>query len=829
MRPQFRFTLTHQTLGSEVISEPEGWKNLQINLERDMTYHSLVENYEIPLTFYGNNGEVDGGYDYLDQVIAIGKDEEVEILIEIRFWNDDYETYFEGQLDISEYKRIDFRKLQIPIIRNNLWARFMSRRSTPVTIGASTSLDGGALTAPSPTTLTLPGQAVRQEFERQTDYNDANEGLFEYSSAAGGTTNYLIWGNAYNILDEISERFEYGTQISSEVPTDVYKYIWKVDYAGPYRLQAGIRYYFVLSASRTYTITWYYRIRSEGALGTETQIGSNQSGTATSWADDGVRTLDVTLNLNAGDEIYIYGKLELDSAVGTVTYFPDYDSDLGSPFDPIYTSLSLTADTIYEDTTAEVFQIGQVANSILTQITSINNVLQSDYLEETDECGYEFALTKGLQVRGYTFAEKPFQISFDDWWRGADPLFNLGLGYEETGNSPLDEVIRIEPKEHFYQIDSVLTLTGVNNIEVELDKSLLYNKIEVGFEQWEAEAFSGLDDPQTRRSYRTRFKVFGESLSLLSSFYAASIGIEQTRRNRKEEGRDWRLDEEVMIIATQADFTEVELFDSGVSGLLNSDTRYNVRLTPAQSLSRWLVTLSGQLYEYDDEYFYYSKGEGNVGMSWGGDGCDSASDEDADIEVPKTHLFLPIIYSFIHSLTWEEYKLIRANKNKSITVSWVDKDGVTQSIDAFIKKLLYSVNESKAQWQVWPVIETAQPYSLELEIHEAVPGTCTWDCEFTDSVTTETLSATDDGAVDTFSLVYDSVGDLEIYVYKTSNIGISQGSGQIQVWVDGVMDANNPTFSNLQNVGSGSGFTINLTGLNGGELIEVRVYEGTTP
>jgi len=49
--PLFRFTLDNDIEGPLQISEPGGWDDAKIKLERNEKYHSLVEHYEQPLTF----------------------------------------------------------------------------------------------------------------------------------------------------------------------------------------------------------------------------------------------------------------------------------------------------------------------------------------------------------------------------------------------------------------------------------------------------------------------------------------------------------------------------------------------------------------------------------------------------------------------------------------------------------------------------------------------------------------------------------------------------------------------------------------------------------
>ena len=67
MGHQFRFTLIHDS-GTKEISEPEGWTDIKITLERDSEYFGVFELFETPMTFYGRNQKYDGGYDFLENI-----------------------------------------------------------------------------------------------------------------------------------------------------------------------------------------------------------------------------------------------------------------------------------------------------------------------------------------------------------------------------------------------------------------------------------------------------------------------------------------------------------------------------------------------------------------------------------------------------------------------------------------------------------------------------------------------------------------------------------------------------------------------------------------
>jgi len=105
--PLFRFTLSNDTAGTLVISEPGGWDEAKLKLERNKEFHSLVEFYDQPLTFYGDDISHDGGIQYIRTIEQTqGIDAQISLLIELsQDEGDTYEVVFEGLLSIETQRR----------------------------------------------------------------------------------------------------------------------------------------------------------------------------------------------------------------------------------------------------------------------------------------------------------------------------------------------------------------------------------------------------------------------------------------------------------------------------------------------------------------------------------------------------------------------------------------------------------------------------------------------------------------------------------------------------------------------------------------------------
>jgi hypothetical protein len=678
MSPRFRFTLD----GSKVISEPIGWQDIDIRLDRDMDYHSLVENVVIPLEFYGADAEHDGGYQYLKEVRANGVDTQVEFLAEISEDGAAFETLYRGLLDLTTLIEIEHKKkFQATVLQDSLWSKFINRKAIRVNIQSPTSLDGTAVSVVTAKTQSLPNQLLRLNY-------------------SGSQTASLTWAlatasNPYGVidfdtvtLDEIKIKRKYTPLISPTKPFELFR----PDLAGDHTIDCELN--LSTGAGPTAGVNAgtnvYIQIDNNTPIAfTRTDVGSPNVRTRF--------TYSATHTLPPGANIRLY---LFTTVTETVTWETGFDN-----------FLTVAADTEFSDSTCEAFAIHDVALSITDRITAQADSFYSEYLGGTTETAISYAadgegldhtLMKGHHVRGYSLTDKPLALSFDEWWEGANSIFNLGLGYDDAGTA-----IRCEPKEYFYDdSDQTVILEYVEGIEVSYDTDFMNTSVEIGYQKWGAESASGIDDPQTKHTYATLFKTVGsedkKDPRILSTFYAASLGIEQTRRKPASSEKKADLDESIIIIqsdltATTATPITYEAPTYTISNLLNSDTRYNVRLTPAANFSRWKNFLNiGFNGHYSSDFYRFVKGEGNTSMTFDG------VQESADVLIDTDALFKSTLYTFKHHLTWTQYKAIRADRTKAIRIIYVGNDGLYYRVIGFIKKLAYKVTSSTAEWEIWP-------------------------------------------------------------------------------------------------------------------------------
>lgn len=748
MIPEFKFTLSNTTEGSLVIDEPLGWKEAVLKLDRDEKYHSLIEYFESSLTFYGT------GLNYIRTVeINQGVDARIDVTIEIKF-ESTFETLFSGKIDIASAEETSLSgikyKANYAIIRDDFWAKFINRTTTPVDLRGTTDLYGGSVTAMQKKTLQLPTQKLRKTIDVQSDLSTSSSGLS--ATVSSGKLHFLSLGFNLNENAEIDDYFTYPASIAetdnpygqtgaSPFGTDRYAIDSKLHSISAvdildgtvtcqvsYRLtasrtaaggvhQVGARFG-LCKKSNSGVLTFYEMSNSNYVSG---RITTDTSGNATYQR---THYISQAITLNIGDELYVYGELIIASSFSAIHGITiDYEGGASNTY------LLFEANSSYPDTECEGFLVHDVGKAIVDRIAG-EDKFYSEYLGHTSYtdrtyssagCGWRYALAKGLHIRGYTLTQKSFFENFESWFDSINAQWNMGLSYEVISSVMS---IRVEEKEHFY--DSSSNSVDFYNVKLErvYDHDWIFKKIVIGYNKWKAESKGVIDDPQTKTTYSSRFESVGNEISLLSEYIAASLVWEVTRREKIEPGKDWKFDDDIFIMSLNPTEVSSGVFQPEIlspsflaDGILNKATRYNYRLWPMFNFMRWLNVFNGALDKYQTSYYKFVEGEGNYKCSatmsnssdciFTGSNYEFTQFEDIPVDILGVLGLTPVRGQYIHShelykatieMSWNEYKLIQASRKKSIGIS--ETDAATSPY--FIKSLSWKPFESRAELTVWP-------------------------------------------------------------------------------------------------------------------------------
>jgi hypothetical protein len=725
----FRFTLSHEVLGEKEISEPDGWLDTKLTLERHADFASLVEYFNGEFIFYGNNGEEDGGIDFIREVETLyGVDAYLGITIDIAPDNYVFERVFSGQLDLSTINEMTDNKAQIAIIRDDFWAKFINRYDTQVNIQSDEDLDGGVAIVFDHINLRLTPQFIQKitDAKMLLTEDDTTE---RYSGVIPGQS-----GDHYGQLDwfdheiaEVTDEYSLLIGVNSSVPTS--KFI--MEFPGTYRFEITVDAIRNMAFTPDHTseyATLYIQFNEDSPIPFTV--------TDTDFINPGPLT-DYSVSRYELDTTYVF-----DRPAGSVKIYFDIDdvsgafNDVRLAYEGIYgpanwqgfdfkNRIRVTGNTSYPTTDSNSFLLHDVGGSICDRITSTQESFYSEYLGsentkyrqyEENGCGWPYALTQGLQVRGYNLQERQYAISMKKWWEGINPHLNLSLMYDEVDG---ELVIRVEEKEHCFDSASTsIDIPYVREISRKYDPELLLKTVKVGSKKWEGEEASGIDTPQTKHTYALQLKRTGKDLVLESEFIAGDLTTETTRRQSRLKSADYKYDNDTFITAINPEkqtispdlspdiddyIPELDENFSSVTNLLNAETRYNLRLTPGRQLLRWIQFLSASVYQYAGSMFKFTYGEGNYKMesTLDSDPCEPEPEELAenqDIEA-VTPIYLPFEYEFTNiPLDWEDYRMIAENRKKAIGISQTDESFTK----FFIKKLEYDIVQGIAKITAWP-------------------------------------------------------------------------------------------------------------------------------
>jgi len=720
---RWRVKLSH---GSEsvVMSEPEGLSSVIVALTRHPELHGVIKEIKTPLSAYGSNGIEDGRREWIKGIeITFGCDAVIGITIEHAEENKPFELFYSGEVGIQtivESLGLD-HSLEFTAVQNGLWRKLMSRFETPVDIQSTENLDGNTVTVHAPEVVNLPTQAIRQSFEGSCPI-----GL----SAKNG--DYIQLGFENEVISEITERHIIPTDSNASLPVSIFDMEYKGEYlVSECRVEVSIiRDEPVFPNCNT---PIYDKNPTSSYLDFFIKIneGTPIAFTAVDGAESTIYTYSGTLTLKKTDQVRIYGLINTYSWIigGKMNYMVlwgeeniiyenigvysspasncvldgviqgDIDFGLAPSGEILPTRLSLTANTLFDDTQQPGFLTHDMAASICDRITDANK-FYSELLGSTETKARTYPSNgewwdninfKGLHLRGYTLSEKKFFASMKDYIDGGKPLFNFGIGLEAVNN---EEVIRLESYEHFYNPDMSVLLSNVQRIKRKYGKNY-FNTIETGFVNGKTEDISGIDDSQ-KQVRASIFKNIGSAIRIACTWIAQGLTIEQARRTTVIKSADYKFDDNIFVVEVEKTGVEyapkIDQDFSLVTNLLNSDTRYNKHHTPARMFLRWQKWVSGCLQQYIGSVFRFVYGEGNYAMTstmttnadnYGGENLA----ENADITVTSQYTYIPLEFEIDHYLTLEEFKIIDLNKNNAIGISQTNE--LHQPF--FIENLQYEV------------------------------------------------------------------------------------------------------------------------------------------
>jgi hypothetical protein len=603
---------------------------------------------------------------------------------------------FEGRLNLTSL-HVSRLYAECNVENTGFLQKFLNRQDVKVDLTKNTSQGGQSISVPTPLNITLKGQVLRKVSLTKSIFEPQSVGDTLSASMTGpiGTGVYYLLPNDNEMLsDELSLRItDIPAQIDVTDPSDNLIYYMKVSEAGTYLM--NVDFYCLLQFGNPFTDT------ASGKL--EVVIKTGQGGTYTTQVGAAYNFTTVTnltffdssslgsglppyihgysIDLKAGDQIYIYGKLTITSGFSGALVFKSFYGDSTKWFSA---SISIQGDTITKDSPADVYLIHELANQVLSSICDKDNVLKSNFYGRP-ALGYasygdgsKRAITNGYKIRGNN--SKPVSNAFKDLFAALKAIDNIGIGYEQ--DSIGNEFIRIEPMDYFYQKNEILRLDNVLDINRTLASEDFFNLIEVGYAKYDFNKLSHLDEFNTKRQFTLPITQISRTLSYLSPFIASGYTIELVRRDRDLNlSRDNQADNDLYIIqltGTEGSFSiDLNTDFTIATGVISPTTIYNKKLSPARMLRNHgneIRSITEKMKDTGMLKFSYS--EGNSGMSTQLSTETSPVVENADVAIKDLNKpqFLSDIYSFKAKLTRQQLLDLFANPYGYISFSHTTTD-----------------------------------------------------------------------------------------------------------------------------------------------------------
>jgi len=341
-----------------------------------------------------------------------------------------------------------------------------------------------------------------------------------------------------------------------------------------------------------------------------------------------------TLATSPGDDIKFYLDLDKgDDPVAIGGWAGQWKITVFTSAAGYHFQVNMQQNTTYPDTTCKGMLAWEYFLRMAQKITGRNDCLRSSVLGRTDGEVYTYDsdgdlslihVSNGFQVRQYPIEDYPIISYLREGFQEFNTQTPLGLGVTYEEGVPY---IIIEKLSYFLDTSNVMMTINADKDGVRITPSLdyTYSKVKCGYKNYEKEENNTLGTAHSPREYTTGLdQVMSNTYEIESNVVASGHLIERIRREPYSEAtkKDSKFDKKLVFIKVQRTESGFERekdddFDT-ISNVENSDTQYNLKLTPANIVMNHApFILSGYskllVDEDEDELFLrFQSGEANI-------------------------------------------------------------------------------------------------------------------------------------------------------------------------------------------------------------------------
>lgn len=715
----YRFYLRDSNVTTEwtEIEEPDGWDGLEITLLRSDTYTGFENVYSDNISF------VESGARFLQACFDLYL---FDALIDFKweyYCNGSLEDSFYGSINMITYVELN-GVVSVKIEESSFSRKLMNRLDTVVDFSSNVSIGGAELDPLTPIELPMHSKSIALQGQFYLD-----DFLSDYTETGVNDESFNAIYLPSSILSD-----EYGALKPPSILFDLnptLPYSWRWAFTAPvdgdYTIDYNVQGFIEETTDVTRTFTYVFGIVCSNFGKSITIIpdtGYTQTG--------GTITIPIsvsgsqTINLLAGQSIVLASRIYNSS--------PSRSAILRQNIETL--SIKISSTSVYESSVSNSYKIYEVLNRVVESITDRKDAIRSEFFGRTDSypksydengCGSWLASLNGKMIRNFInpdLTPVSYSTTFNQLFDALDCLYSIGFRIEEENGL---NYLRIEPKEYFYNSQSIMQFSNVADLQKSISVKDIYNNFDVGYEKWELEEVNGIDEINTLHHYSLPISTGNTKLAKISKFIAGAYAIEYTRRQQfaKTTTTDWRYDDDNFFIAlSRIDQTFDTLVDDpfkleGVSyphtylagsvperdeafdyvnNYLVPSTGYNIRLSPTRMAMNWHPVLMTSIDHDVNKNVNFQSGTGNVYEEDKLiDACEPTiegiiQNQNINRDIFESYkryaFFKPVLYVFEYPGTFADFRYLRLNSNKSIEFSCESGN----FIHGFIKEVNFMPN-----------------------------------------------------------------------------------------------------------------------------------------
>lgn len=638
---RIRYILRNINFTDIIITEPEGWRSDQVELERSKTSHGVFQNFSNHLKF------VLDGAEHIKLIRALyGIEAEIKLIREERdpvtdIWN---QIYY-GFLDLSTYENED-GKVSVKFNSGGLEQLLKSRDSEQAEIDRITTIDRYPIDNLQPIEVEVDGREIflKSDYKVQSDVNSVemtnNTGDGNVRGSTVGVPLYLVsksHENAQSVLpggnvgDNSWERTANGEVsnlfFANSDSQRILHIKFRIDFTVDITTLDDVDFFNFWLRLAHYQNGTDYNIKENRFLFNKSSYGDLNNKRYSV-------TFDEMITIEKGDSLSLCFDQNYDGRALHSSRLTTVVKDI------VCDNFTVEEDSFFDKSVTKSVLIFEMFDRLITICTNQKNSLRSSLFGRTD-LGYPvdgkwslIGFSHGFWVRGFDKLPipsenpkvenlfKPLTTSFKEVFDSTHNTINIGFGIEKEGNK---DIVVIEELAYFYNRNVLVRLPNqIKKVKRSEAPDYYYSSLEFGYEKGgDYQEAMGLDEPNTKSKFTTVISRLKNTFSKVSKIRADAYGFEFARRKpvSLNNTEDTTYDNDIWFQDLKRGLNNVFLqrkwqddFEKAPTGIFSPNTAFNLRFSPFNMLLRHGWYFGSGFDKYLSDFVSYASSVANSKM-----------------------------------------------------------------------------------------------------------------------------------------------------------------------------------------------------------------------